>query len=72
MLVKFISGLAREYLAQNLVGFCFTIKGKVGKGKKPSLSTFLSRCQASIISSSSMSGREFSYLYSQARTATVQ
>ena len=39
---------------KNLLGYNFIIKGKVGRGRRTSLS-FLSRCHASIISSSRLS-----------------
>ena len=39
---------------ENLLGYSFVIKGKVGRGRRTSLS-FLSRCHASIISSSRLS-----------------
>ena len=41
---------------ENLLGYSFIIKGKVERGRRTSLS-FLSRCHASIISSSSRLGR---------------
>ena len=42
---------------ENLVGYSFIIKGKVRRGERPLSSSFLSRCQISIISSSSSLGR---------------
>ena len=56
MLVRLISWGAGGCLTQNLVGYSFTIKVKVGSGKRPHSSSFLSRCQATTISSSSTSG----------------
>ena len=41
---------------RNFMGYSFIIKGRVARGKRPSLS-FLSRCRASIISSSSRLNR---------------
>ena len=54
---------------ENLVGYNFIIKGKVGRGKNPPSSSFFSRRQASIISSSCRLGRGvFLSLHGQART----
>ena len=33
MLVRLVSGWVRGYHAKNLVGYSFTIKGDLGKGK---------------------------------------
>ena len=52
---------------KNLPSYSFIIRGKVGRGKRTSLS-FLSRCHASIISSSSRLGRVFLSLRGQARS----
>ena len=52
---------------KNLLGYSFIIKGKVERGRRTSLS-FLSRCHASIIGSSSRLGRGvFLSLHGQAR-----
>ena len=51
---------------ENLVGYSFIIKGRVGRGKRPPSSSFLSRRQASIMSSFSRLG--FLSLHGQART----
>ena len=57
----------------NSVGYSFIIKGKIGRRKRPPSSSFSSRHQASIISSSSTSGRGvFLSLHGQARTIMVQ
>ena len=54
---------------ENLVGYSLIIKGKVGRGKRPFSSSFLSRRHACIISSSSRLGRGvFLSLHGQART----
>ena len=64
----FSSGWARGcYTPKNLPDYSFIIKGKVGR-KRISLS-FLSRCPASISSSSRMSRGVFSSLQSQARSS---
>ena len=53
--------------SENLWNYSFTIKGKAGRERRPSLS-FLSRCHASIISSSSrLSKGVFLSLHGQAR-----
>ena len=53
---------------ENLLGYSFIIKWKVGRGRRPSIS-FLSRCHASIMSSSSRYGRGVLLsLHSQARS----
>ena len=58
---------------ENLVGYSFIIKGKVGRGKRPPFSSFLSRCQASISSSSSVLGRGvYLFLHGQAGTVMMQ
>ena len=43
------SGQARGYHPENLVGYSFIIKGKVGRGKRPPSSLFF---ESSIINSS--------------------
>ena len=43
--------------SENLVGYSFIIKGKVGRGERPLSSSFLSRCHPSGISSSSRLGK---------------
>ena len=54
---------------ENLVGYSFMIKKKVGRGKRPLYSSFLTRHHASIISSSSRLGwTVFLSLHGQART----
>ena len=53
-LVAIILGVAR--VRHNLATKLLPIKGKVGRGRRPSFS-FLNRCQISIISSSFMSSR---------------
>ena len=54
---------------ENLVGYSFINKGKVGRGKRSLSSSFLSRCHASIISSFSRLGRGVILsLHGQART----
>ena len=55
-LVRFTSRQARECHPKNLVGYSCIIKGRMGRGRRPPSSSFLSRCHASIISSSSTSG----------------
>lgn len=65
MLVRLTSRWAEGCLTQNLVGYSFTIKGKVGSGKRPHSSSFLSRCQATIISSSSSGVGAFLSLHSE-------
>ena len=53
---------------ENLLDYSFIIKGKMRKGRKASLS-FLSRCHASIISSSSRLSRDvFLFLHCQTRS----
>ena len=54
----------RQALPGYLVGYIFILKGREGKGRRPSLS-FLSRCHAFITSSSSRLG--FLSLHGQAR-----
>ena len=72
MLVCLTSGWARGCLPKNLVGSCFIIKGKVGRGRRPPPSSFLSRRHASIISSTSRLGRGvFLSLHGQARTVKI-
>ena len=57
---------------RELSGLQFIIKGKVGRGRRPPSSSFLSRRHASIISSSSGLGRGvFLSLHGQARTVMV-
>ena len=57
----------RALCPENLLGYSFIIKGKVGR-RRPSLS-FLSRCHVSIISSSSRLGRgTFLSLHGQVRS----
>ena len=54
---------------ENLVGYSFIIKGKAGRGERPLSSSFLSRCQVSIIGSPSTLGRGvFLSLCGQTRT----
>ena len=54
---------------ENLLGYSFVIKGKVGRGRRTSVS-FLSRRHASIISSTSkLSKGVFLSLHGQARSA---
>jgi len=55
---------------ENLMGYRFMIKGRVGRGKKPPSSSFLSRCHASIISSSPRldKGVVLSLIHDPART----
>ena len=66
----FSSGWARGcYTPKNLPDFCFIIKGKVGR-RRFSLS-FLSRCPASISSSSRLTRGVFSSLNSQAAAAAA-
>ena len=48
--------------AENLVRYSFIIKGKVGRGERPLSSSFLSRHQPSIISSSFGLGTEVFFL----------
>ena len=75
MLVRLISwqGLAggssgEGSQPENILGYSFIIKGKVGRGRRTSLS-FLSGCHASIITSSFRSGRGvFLSLHGQARS----
>ena len=56
-------------LPENLLGYSFIVKGKVGKGKRTSLS-FLSRHDASIIDfSSRLSRGAFLSIHSQAKSA---
>ena len=54
---------------ENLVGYSFISKGQVERGEMPHSSSFLSRCQAYIINSSSRFGRGlFLSPHGQART----
>ena len=54
---------------ENLVGYSFISKGQAERGERPRSSSFLSRCQAYIINSSSRLGRGcFLSPHGQART----
>ena len=67
ILAKFTGGRVRNACSENWCRYSFIIKGKVGRGRRPSLS-FLSRCHASIISSSSRLSKGFFLpLHGQAR-----
>ena len=68
-LVRLIGRRARGCHLENLLGYRFIIRGKVGRGKRPSL-LFLNGRHASVISSSSRLGREvFLFLCGKARSA---
>ena len=47
----------RDDALENLVGYSFTFKGKVGRERTPFYSSFLNRCHAFIISCSSRLSR---------------
>ena len=49
-------GEQEEAAPENLVGYSFIIRGRVERGKRPHSSSFLSRCHAYIINSSSRCG----------------
>ena len=67
--MKLTSGWAGGCLKQELIGYSVIIKGKEGRGKTPSPSSFLNRCHTSTFCSTSMSGGEvFLSLYGQVRT----
>ena len=54
--MRFTSRRAGRWCSENLMGCSFIVKGKVGRAGRLASSSRLNRCQASIVSSSSMSG----------------
>ena len=66
--MRLTSRQVRNATPGNSLGYSFIIKGKVGRGRRTSLS-FVSRCHASIISSSSRLSRDvFLFLHCQTRS----